>query len=128
MSAKLTAADAKGDKRGVEQALKDVKDSHLPIKSKSKSLAARAPPDQSRPHSQRCSRVRLSASPTGTSCARPRAHTTRRCEEVEVGRIEQLDWKEFRFPFGCSCSRSGRGDLGDGRPLSTSFWICTSRS
>ena len=34
MSAKLIAVSAKGDKRGVEQALKDVKDSHLPIKFK----------------------------------------------------------------------------------------------
>lgn len=45
----MSAAGAKGDKREVEQALKDIKDSHLPLKSKAKSLAARAPADRALP-------------------------------------------------------------------------------
>lgn len=43
---KLADASNKGDKRGVDQALQDIRDSHGPLRSKAKNLAAKAPPPQ----------------------------------------------------------------------------------
>lgn len=48
-SGQLAAAGAKGDKKGVDQALRDIKDSHAPLRSKAKSVAANSPPQRAQP-------------------------------------------------------------------------------
>jgi hypothetical protein len=48
-SAKLAASSAKGDKKGVDQALKDIRESHAPLKAKAKGLAAKSPTQQAQP-------------------------------------------------------------------------------